>query len=89
MIEFPFRARLVAAVGRPSLTLAGIVTARTAAIPLTAVAMRADPEHDVASLAAANSLPENNLALNVHPRRQAGLDNDDRSWQVGTSFDVW
>jgi hypothetical protein len=49
------------------------------------IAVPADPEHRVASGAEANPLTKNDLAMTIHARREAGLDNGDRSWQVRTS----
>jgi len=50
------------------------------------IAVPADPEHRVASGAEANPLTKNDLAMTIHARREAGLDNGDRSWQVRTSL---
>jgi hypothetical protein len=88
MVELPFGTRLVAAVGGAPLAAPGFGAAHRTAIALPAITMSADPEHGAASLAEANPLSENNLAMNVHPRQPAGLDNGDRSWQVRTSFDA-
>jgi hypothetical protein len=45
----------------------------------------ANPEDSVASDSQTNALTEDHLAMPIHVRRQAGLDNGDRSWQVRTS----
>jgi hypothetical protein len=47
MIEPSFEALLVAGVGAPSLVEAGTLTARGAAVALSAIAVRADEEHGV------------------------------------------
>ena len=67
----------------------GLSTASGAAVALSAIAVLADPEHRVASSAAANPLPENYFAVGRHPCPRVGLDNGNRSWQVRTSFDAW
>jgi hypothetical protein len=54
---------------------------------MSAIAVFADPEHCPASNT--GPLTKDCLAMKIHARRQAGLDNGDRSWQVRTSFDVW
>ena len=89
MIEPSFLAQLVATIGAASLTEPGFSAASGAAIALSAITVFADPEHGAASVTTANSLPENRLAMKGHLRRQAGLDNGNRSWQVRTSFDDW
>ncbi len=89
MVQPSFRAPLVAAVGAASLLEPGCSAACGAAIALSAIAVPADPEHRVASAAAANSLPENHFAMSRHPCPRAGLDNGNRSWQVRTSLDAW
>jgi hypothetical protein len=48
--------------------------------------MPADPEHGVASDSRANPMTKNHLAVTIHVRPEAGLDNGDRSWQVKTSL---
>ena len=87
MIEPSFGATLVAAVGAAALPAPGFGAASGTAIALSAIAVSADPEHRVASNA--GPLTKDCLAMKIHARRQAGLDNGDRSWQVRTSFDVW
>jgi hypothetical protein len=76
----------MAAVGAAALPEPGFSAARGAAITLSAVAVSADPEHCVASHAEANPLTKHHLAMKIHARRQAGLDNGERSWQVRTSL---
>jgi hypothetical protein len=86
MIEPPFRTPLMPAVGAAPLPAPGFSAARFAAIALSAVAVPANPEHRVASHAETNPLTKYNLAMSIHARRQAGLDNGARSWQVRTSL---
>jgi len=86
MIEPAFGALLIAAVGRPMLSAPGCSTARRAAVALAAIAMCTNPEHHLASLAAANALPENHFSLNRHPPRQADFDNGNGSCQGRTSL---
>jgi hypothetical protein len=75
----------VATVGTASLLTTRRDSARQTAIALAAVTVGTDTEHRVT--AAANSLPENNPAINRHPRCQVGeLDNGDRSWQGRTIY---
>jgi len=83
VIEPSFRAPLVAAVGTAALPETGFGPASGTAIALSAIAVPADPEQCVASNA--SSLTKDRLAMKIHARRQAGLDNGDRSWQVRTS----
>ena len=83
MIEPSFGATLVAAVGAAALPAPGFGAASGTAIALSAIAVSADPEHRVASNA--GPLTKDCLAMKIHARRQAGLDNGDRSWQVRTS----
>ena len=87
VVEPAFRALLIAAVGRPVLPAPGFGAARRAAVALTAIAMRTNPEHRLASLAAANALPENHFSMNRHPPRQADFDNGNGSCQGRTSLD--
>jgi hypothetical protein len=89
MVQSSFRTPLVPAVGAASLPEAGFSAASGAAIAVSAIAVRTDPEHRVATTAAANPLPENHFAMSRHPCLRAGLDNGNRSWQVRTSFDAW
>jgi len=75
MILPAFGTLLVSAVGAPSLLAAGGGSALRAAIPLSAITMYADPEHGVASIAAASPLTQNHFVVNRHARRRRGLDN--------------
>jgi len=88
MVQPPFRAPLVTAVGAAPLLEPGFGTARRTAIALPAVPVLTDPEHRVASTATASPLPENHFARNRHARPQTGLDNGKQSCQVRTSFDA-
>jgi hypothetical protein len=87
VVEPAFRALLIAAVGRPVLPAPGFGAASRAAIALSAIAMSTNPENRLASLAAANALPENHFSMNRHPPGQADFDNGNGSCQGRTSFD--
>ena len=87
MIESAFRALLIAAVGRTVLPAPGFGAASRAAIALPAIAMSTNPEDRLASLAAANALPENHFSMNRHPPGQADFDSGNGSCQGRTSFD--
>src|SRR5450756_233875 len=67
MIQPSFRASLMAAVGTASLLESGFSAASGTAIALSAITVLADPEHRVASTAAANPLPEKHFAKSRHP----------------------
>jgi len=69
MVHPSFRAPLVAAVGAAPLLESCFRAAGEAAIALSTVTVRTDPEHRVASTAAANPLTENYFAMNRHARR--------------------
>jgi hypothetical protein len=86
MIEPSFGASLVTAIGTASLPTPGFQAARIAAVTLSAVAVPADPEHCIASNGRTNPLTKNHLAITIHVRPEAGLDNGDQSWQVKTSL---
>jgi hypothetical protein len=86
MVEPPFRAALMPAVGGTPLLEPGFGAASGTAITLSAITVFADPEQRVASAAAAHPLPENRLALLRHVRPKTGLDNGNKSWQVGISL---
>jgi hypothetical protein len=86
VVEPAFRALLIAAVGRPVLPAPRFGAARRAAIALSAIAMRTNPEHRLASLAAANALPENDFSMRLHPPTQADFDNGNGSCQGRTSL---
>ncbi len=88
MIELSFGASLMPVVGSASLHAPSFRAAGFAAVTLPAVAVPADPEDSVAVDSRTNALTEDNLAMKIHLRRQAGLDNGDRSWQVETSLCV-
>jgi hypothetical protein len=87
MIEPAFRTPLVAAVGGTVLLAPGFATASRAAIALSAIAVRANPEHRLASLAATKSRSENHFCMNRHLLTPAGFDNGNGSCQGRTSFD--
>jgi len=85
MIELSFRASLVSVVGPAALPAPGFRATVVATVTLAPVAVPADPEDCVASDSRTNALTKDHLAMPIHVRRQAGLDNGDRSWQVRTS----
>jgi hypothetical protein len=87
VVEPAFGTLLIAAVGRPVLPAAGFGAARRAAIALSVIAMCTNPEHRLASLAAANALPENHFSMNRHPPMQADFDKSNASCQGRTSLD--
>jgi hypothetical protein len=87
MIESALDTPLVAAVGRAALAAPSFGAASRAAIALSAIAVRANPEHRLASLAATNSRPENHFSMNRHPPTEAAFDNSNGSCQGRTSFD--
>jgi hypothetical protein len=83
VVEAAFRAPLIPAVGAAVLVEARFSPATRAAIALSPITVAADPENCLASIAVANSLPQNPLAKYVHTFSQKGLDNGSRSWQRG------
>jgi len=87
MIEPALPTPLIAVVGSAVLSAPGFATASRAAIALSAVAVRANPEQRLASLAATNARPENDFSMNHHPPTQAGFDKGNGSCQGKTSFD--
>jgi len=87
VVKPAFGTLLITTVGRPVLPAPGFGAACRAAIALAAIAMCANPEHRLASLAAANALPENHFSMNRHPPRQADFDNGNGSCQGRTSLD--
>jgi hypothetical protein len=87
VVESALQTPLVAAIGRAALAAPSLGAASRAAIALPAVAVRANPEHHPASLAATNSRPENHFSMNRHPPTQAGFDNGNGSCHGGNSFD--
>jgi len=64
MIEPSFRALLVAPVGGPPLQAASLCAAPGTAVPVAAIAVRADEEHRLAPSTPANPLPQNRFAMN-------------------------
>jgi len=89
VIEPAFGTPLVPAVGIAALPAAGFQTAIHAAIALPAITMRTNPEHRLASLAAANSLPENYFSMRLHPPIQADFDNGNASCQGRNQLRWW
>src|ERR1700730_4243913 len=87
VVESALRTPLVAAIGRAALAAPSLGAASRAAIALPAVAVRANPEHPPASLAATNSRPEKPFSMNRHPPTQAAFDNSNGACQGRTSFD--
>jgi hypothetical protein len=87
MIEPPFQTPLVAAVGSAALPAPSLGAAGRAAIALPTVAVRANPEHRLASLAATNSRPENHFCMNRHPPTEAAFDKGNGSCERRSSFD--
>jgi hypothetical protein len=85
MIELAFRASLVPVIGTATLSAPRFRSTGFAAVTLPAVAVPADPEDCVASNSRTNALTKDHLAMKIHVRREAGLDNGDRSWQGKTS----
>ena len=86
MIELSFGASLMAVVGAATLSPSGFGAAGFATVALSAVAVPADPEDSVTAEGRTNALTQDYLAIKIHVRRQAGLDNGDRSWQGRTSL---
>jgi hypothetical protein len=74
MVQPALQAPLVAAVGAAPLLESRFSTAGRTAVALSTIAVLTDPEHRVATSAAANPLPENDFAMNLHARPQTGLD---------------
>jgi hypothetical protein len=72
MVEPAFRTALVAAVGVAPLLASHFGTAGDAAIALSTITVLTDPEHRVASVATADPLTENDLAMNRQCRPMAG-----------------
>ena len=87
MIEPAFEAPLMTTVGSTALLAPGFGAASRTAVALPSIAVRADPEHRLAPLAAANALPENHFSMSLHPPTQADFDNGNGSCQGKTSFD--
>jgi hypothetical protein len=87
MIEPALQTPLVAAIGSAALPEPSFGAASRTAIALSAIAVRTNPEHCLASLAATNSRPEKHFSMNRHPPTQADFDNGNGSCQGKTSFD--
>jgi hypothetical protein len=87
VIEPAFGTPLVPAVGRTALLATCFPAAGGAAVALAAITMRTDKEHRLASLAAANSLPENYFSLRLHPPMQADFDKGNASCHGKGSFE--
>jgi hypothetical protein len=82
MIELPFGALLVAAIGAPPLPAAGLLAALFAAVAMSAITVRADEENRVTALTEASPLPQNRFAMNHrHASSQAGT--GQRQWSRG------
>jgi hypothetical protein len=79
MIEPSFRALLVPPVGTSPLMPAGELAALSAAITMSAIAVRTDKERRVTLCSEANPLPQNCFLVNLrHASSQAELDNGRR-----------
>lgn len=87
MVEPAFGALLVSPVGGTALPAPGFHAAIRAAIALPPIAVRTNPEQRLAFLAATNSLPENDFAMNRHPPTPADFDNGNGSCHGRTSLD--
>jgi len=79
MIQPPFRALLVPAIGAAPLTEPGLIAAGQAAVALSAIAVGTEEENGAACTAQANPMPQNYFARRRHARSQAGLDNGNGS----------
>lgn len=77
-----FRNRAIFEVGPTSSPRFG--AARQTGIALSADAVRASPEQNLASPPATTPLPQNYFSMNRHLPMQADLDNGDSSYQGGT-----
>ena len=89
MIESPFGALLVTAVGLAPLLASGFETTTLRTVPLATVAALADPERRTALRSGATSLMEKKLPALCHPASKAGLDRTSRSWQVDSHVGTW
>ena len=87
VIEPAFEAQLMTTIGGTALLAPGFRAASRTAVAVASIAVRANPEHRLAPLAAANALPENHFSLSLHPPTQADFDNGNGSCQGKTSFD--
>jgi len=68
MIQPPFGALLMPAIGGTMLLAPRLTTTLRAAVPLAAITAGANPEHRPAIGVAAKPMPENNFPMNRHPR---------------------
>jgi hypothetical protein len=89
VIEPTFWTPLMPVVGISALLASGVHAAEGAAVALAAVTMRTDPEHRLASLVAANSLPENYFSPRLHPPTQADFDKGNDSCQGRNQLRWW
>jgi hypothetical protein len=87
MIEPAFWTLLVATVGSAALPAASFGATTRAAIALPAVAVRADPEHPLASLGRDKLAAGEALPLEPPAQPPAGFDNGNGSCQGGNSLD--
>jgi hypothetical protein len=87
MIEPAFAASLMTTIGSTALLAPGFRAASRTAVALPSIAVRANPEHRLAPLAAANALPENRFSMSLHAPTQADFDKANGSCQGKTSFD--
>jgi hypothetical protein len=74
VIESPFRALLMSAVGAPPVTKPRLLPATEAAVALTAITVGTEKKDRAAFAAAANPSPQNRFAVNHHAHSRAGLD---------------
>jgi hypothetical protein len=79
VIEPSLETLLVAAIGRPPLLPASVLTADEAAIALPAIAVGAKEEHRAAFDGIAEPLPQKYFAVRRHTCPQAALDNGNGS----------
>src|SRR5271166_5602995 len=90
MIEPTFRTLLVATVGRAVLVAPGFRAASRAAVALSAIAVRANPERRPASQPATNSRPEDHFSMHRHrPTHRRTFDNGNGSCHGRNSFEWW
>jgi hypothetical protein len=74
VIEPPFRALLMSAVGAPPLMEPSLAPATEAAVALTAITVGTEKKDRAAFAAAANPSPQDRFAGNRHAPSRAGLD---------------
>ena len=89
MIQSPFRARLMSAIGGTALPPPRCCAASRTAIALPAVTVRTNEEQHVAGAAQTEPRPQNRLAMYSHAPGVRALTTAIPSWEVRTSFDVW